>query len=405
MKEFPHLAHLDPLTNVQSEASLPPEPACAHLSDVLALVEPQIGAALLDAPGRAALHYLARHVPVILSPFWGLEVRLGEPAARADFLWEVTQGNGGIPALAGYHSPHDLAPDITRALRQRSPFWQELGRFAKEWLDSPDWSKRLGNIWLEVDAASTLASSEAALDEGLDQPSLFWGSSNRTAGADRDLLTHLGALGRRFYGLELDQTRIDAITRTIPEEAKVFQMGVMGARAEPVARLCVNNLDAERRDHWLAAIGWPGDRGRLHDALDRLAPLCASGLALNVDIFPDRVGPKLGVEFYSAERMLAMDTWQLLHDELLSEGLARADKLAALADYPWYKRFRQFGAWRRTPPIGYPVIATNLHHVKLNFVEDAVIEAKVYLGVYRPLMDYSVHSNPEGADGEGGWLR
>ena len=397
MKPFELLPDLDPLANVQPEPSLPPPPSCARLSDVLTLVEPRLGAALLDAPGRAALRHVADRLSAHLSCFWGLEIRLGDPAPRADFLWEVAQGNGGIPTLAG-RNPHDPAADVTVALRERSPFWRELGRFAGEWLDGPDWRRRVANIWLEVDAAA----ADARLDAQLDRPSLFWGWNPQEAGSDRELLAHLAMLGRRFYGLELDQARIDAAAAAIPASGVAFQVGVMGARANPAVRLCVKNLDAGMTDRWLAAIGWPGNRALLRDTLARLAPVCGT-IALDVDILPDRVGPKLGIEVYSAERMLSVDTWRPLHDELLAQGLARGDKLAALANFPWHRRYRQLNAWRRTPPLGYPILVTNLHHLKLVFVEDAVIEAKAYLAVFRPVIDYSPTRGHQ-MDGGGGWL-
>ena len=391
------LSDLQSLTNVRSDRSLPPETFCARLSDVLALVGPRLGAALLDATGRAALHSVAECIPALLSSFWGLEIRLGDPAPRADFLWQVRQGSGGIPTLAG-RNPQDPAADIAAALRERSLFWQELGRFAEEWLDSPDWLGRLGNIWLEADTASAAG---AQLSACLDRPNMFWGANGRTKGSDRDLLGHLGTLGRRFYGLELDPARIDAIANTIPPGGMVFQMGVMGAREVPVMRLCVKHPDAGMQIRWLAEIGWPGDRASLRDTLARLEPLCGE-IALNVDILPDRVGEKLGLEVYSAERTLSMDTWQPIHDQLLVQGLARADKLAALRDFPWFQRFRQFGAWHRTPPVGFPVLATNLHHLKLIFVGDAVIEAKAYLGIFRPMIDYSPTRGGD-LEGGGGW--
>ena len=397
MNPFDILPELDPLANVRVEKSLPPQPSCARLSDVLTLVEPRLGAPLLDSPGRAALRHVADRIPAHLSCFWGLEIRLGDPSPRADFLWEVAQGNGGIATLAG-RNPHDPAADATAALRERSPFWRELGRFAGEWLDTPDWLRRVGNIWLEVDAAA----SDARLDAQLDRPNLFWGWNPREAGSDRDLLAHLAMLGRRFYGLELDQERIDAVADAIPGESVAFQMGVMGARTRPAVRLCVRNLDAGMTDRWLAAIGWPGNRARLRDTLARLAPLCGT-IALNVDILPDRVGPKLGIEIYSAERTLSVDTWRPLHDELLAQGLARADKLAALEDFPSHRRYRQLDVWRGTPPLGYPVLVTNLHHLKLVFAEDAAIEAKAYLAVFRPVIDYSPTRGHE-MDGGGGWL-
>lgn len=376
---------------------MPRQTSCASLSDVLALVEPRFGAALLDPPGRAALHHVADRISAHLSPFWGLEVRLGDHARRGDLLWEVAQRSGGIRTLAG-RDPHDPAAGVTGALRRRSPFWGELGRFAEEWLDRPEWFRRLGNIWLEADLAS--ASSDAMLDACLDRPNLFWGPNRLVTGSDRELLGHLATLGRRFYGVELDRERIDAIADTIPAQGRVFQMGVMGARGVSAVRLCVKDLDAGTMERWLAAIGWPGDRARLRDTLARWHPR-GGEIALDVDILPDQVGPKLGLELYGARRTLSMDTWQPLHDELLARGLARADKLAALRAVPSFRQYRQIGAWLRTPPVGYPVMVTNLHHLKLVVVEDAVIEAKAYVGVFRPMVDYSRFLLPTGSgDGE-----
>ena len=212
----------------------------------------------------------------------------------------------------------------------------------------------------------------------------------------------VATLGRRFYGLELDQARIDAVADTIPAQGKVFQMGVMGARASPAMRLCVKGLDPEAMEGWLAAIGWPGDRARVRDTLAQLRPLC-SEIALNVDVLPDRVGPKLGIEMYSPLRTLSMDTWQPLHDELIALGLAQVDKLAALEGFPSYRRYRQAYVWVRTPPLGYPLLVTNLHHLKLVVVGGAAIEAKAYLGVFRPMIDYSSIQGGE-PEGDDGWL-
>ena len=404
MSPFEHLSDLDPLVDVRRDGDLPPQTSCDRLSDVLALVEPRLGAALLDEPGRAALRHVAGRLSAHLSPFWGLEVRLGDPAPRADFLWEVarvTQGGiptlGGIQTLAG-RNPRDPAAGVTAALRQRSPFWHEIGRFAEEWLDGVDWRRRLRNVWLEVDSAAT--SPDTTLEACLDRPSLFLGPNRSVAGSDRELLGgHLAALGRRFYGLDLDQARIDAIADTLPGGAQVFQMGVMGARAVPAVRLCVKGLDPGTIVRWLAVIGWPGDRARLRGALARLMPLCGE-IALNVDLLPDRVGPKLGIEMYSARPTPSMDTWQPLHDELGARGLTRADKLAALQDFPSFQRYRQADVCLRTPHLGYPVLVTNLHHLKLVFVGDAAVEAKAYLGIYRPIIDYSLLG---GGLEEGGW--
>ena len=396
MDPFELPTDIDPFAHLSGSETLPPQPSCARLSDVLALVEPRLGEALLDAPARAALHRVADRISVHLSPFWGLEVRLGDPAPRADFLWEVRQGSLGILTLAG-RNRHDPAAEATSALRERSPFWREMGRFAEEWLDSPDWLRRLGSVWLEADSAS-----DSRLDACLDQPSLFWGPNAAVGGSDRELLGQLATLGRRFYGLALEQARIDAVANTIPAQGRAFQVGVMGARENPAVRLCVKGLDAGTTERWLAAIGWPGDRAHLRDILARLKPLCGH-IALNVDILPSRLGPRLGLELYGAQPTLSMDIWHPLHDELAARGLARTDKLDALKDLPSYQLYQQMAAWLRTPPLGFPVLTTNLHHLKLVIVGDAIIEAKAYLSVYFPVMDYSSISG-QATESGGDWL-
>lgn len=384
-----------PLSNLQSEGSLPRQPTCERLSDVLRIVEPRLGAALLDETGRARLRRAADTIPASLTTFWGLEVRLGDPAPRGDLLWEVRPANGGVSALAG-RADRGRTAGLASALRERSTFWRELGGFASEWLDGPDWSRRLRNIWLEADTASM-----AKIDVCLDRPNLFWGPNDSVAGADRDMLGRLWTLGRRFYGVELDRARVDAIVGTIPAQALIFQMGVMGARAMPSLRLCLKIPGTRAKVGWLAEIGWPGDLASLGNALDRLADRCGE-VALNVDFLADRVNPKLGLEIYSAERTMSMDTWQPLLDELLAQGLARRDKLAALKDFPWWQRYRQFGVWREDPPLGFPVLLTNLHHLKLTFVDSAAAEAKAYLCVYRPRIEYAPPLEGD-TDLEGRW--
>ena len=84
MNPFPQMSDPDPSDYTYRDRSLPPEPLCTRLSDVLALVESRLGAALLDATGRTELHSVADRIPALLSSFWGLEIRIGDPAPRAE---------------------------------------------------------------------------------------------------------------------------------------------------------------------------------------------------------------------------------------------------------------------------------------------------------------------------------
>ena len=380
MNPMEHLFDLDPLINVRRESDLPPQTSCDRLSDVLALVEPRLGAALLDEPGRAALHHIAGRISTHLSPFWGLEVRLGDPAPRADILWEVTQENSGISTLAG-RNPHDPAADVTAALRQRSPFWHEIGRFAEEWLDSVDWRRRLLNIWLEVDSSTT--SSDTTLDAYLDRPSLFLGPNHRSVtGPARELAGASGGAGppplRAGPGPGADRRDHQYPS---PGRRGCSRWGSWVRGAIPVVRLCVKG-PGYRDDCALACrhrlAGRSGAPVRHPGPTE--AP-CAVKSHSTWTSSPIGWARSWGLRCTLPGERCPMNAWQPLHDELSARGLTRADKLAALEDFPSFQRYRQADVWlRSTPPLGYPVLATNLHHLKLVVVGDAAIEAKVYLG-------------------------
>ena len=367
--------------------SLPREPSSTSLSDVLTLVESRFDDSLLDARGRSVLHSVSSQIPRLLSSFWGIEILLGDAAPRADFLWQVDKEGADLLKRAR-HSRHDPATKLAGTLRDRSPFWQEFGHFAEEWLDNPKWLDRLLNTWLEADTASA---PDAILDSLLDKPNMFWGAVSRQKNAGPELIRLLGTLGQRFYGMEMDAARINAVADSISSESLVFQMGIMGARTKPVIRLCVKNPDMGEHERWLTEIGWPGDKASLRKTLDWLCPLSGE-IALNVDILSDKVGESLGIEVYSAERVLSIETWQPLFDELLARGLARAEKLTALRYIPWSQRFRQLGVLTRRPPVGFPVLVMNLHHLKLIFSRGELVKAKAYIGVFFPAYRYI--SNP-----------
>ena len=359
--------------------SLPREPACVSLSDVLKLAEPRFDRVLVDDSGLARLHVLAHAIPMLLSPFWGIEIRLGDSAPSADFLWLMERK--GVRRFGrtarGRHGP---AAGLARCLRKRSPFWREFGRFAGEWTDNREWSG-MHNIWFEVDAASTPV---AQLATGLDRPNMFFGATDRKSRSGRDLIERLGELGRRFYGLETDPAWFRHIAATVPEGSLVFQMGIMGARTSPVTRLYVKNPDMAAHERWLGEIGWPGDMEGLRGTLNWLRPHCGE-IALSVDILPEAAGANLGIEIYGVKREFSIDTWLPLFDELGERGLARDDKLMAMGKIPWIQRFRQVGVWLRDPPIGFPLVAVNLHHLKVVLAGAEPSRAKAYVAIYFPV--------------------
>ena len=345
------------------------------------MVESRFGAALLDADARSRLHFLASHIPIYRSSFWGFEILLDDPAPRADFLWQIDRESAEVFLEHGRESGDATTVELAADLSRRSTFWREFDQFEQEWMSCPQWRRRLLNVWFEVDAA---AAPRAKLGEGLDQPNVFWGAGMEDAAADRDLLRMLAPLGRRFYGTEMETARAEMIADSLPDESRVFQMGIMGSREQATTRVCVKHPDAAILERWLAEIEWPGNRARLRETFDWLLPL-SHEIALNVDFLADRVGENLGIEVY-VERKLSIDCWLPLFDQLLTRRLARADKLEALGQIPFSEQFRQLWVWYRKPPIGFPVLTMNLHHLKLVLRGDEIVKVKAYIGVYFPAL-------------------
>ncbi|NVO58352.1 hypothetical protein HW561_21430 [Rhodobacteraceae bacterium B1Z28] len=372
-------------------------PHCQSIGDVLRLIAPRIRPELVDTTGMTRLYHVADQLPAEMAPFWGLELRLGDRAPRADILWEIAQGNGSISALAGDHVMASSSSSSTSVLK-RSAFWDDLSNFALDWRDGPQWKPMLGNVWLEVDSASTEGHE---LKSCLDKPCMFWGPNKQSKGSDRVLLAALPELGHRFFQLDIDSGHLAKFADALPEGATVFQMGVMGARDVVVTRLCLTGLDCEAAIAWLDQIGWPGDLGTVETVWQNYVDPLGEP-ALNIDLMPDGVGPKLGVELYAKENAFSTQPWESAFSLLQTAGLARPEKISALRDLPFLEHYA-LPTWSADgPQVIYPALSCNLHHLKLVIVGAEVIEAKAYVGVLRPPFNQSPTQGGE-AEGGGGW--
>jgi hypothetical protein len=391
---------LDPTAAPRKDANLPMEPSIATLADALEHVRPRLSAELTDAAAVRAVAQVAGAIPATLSSFWGLESRLGVPEARVDFLWELRRASPGADLLAG-QGPDSPARRQIDTLCAQSPTWAALRRFAESWLQDSAEARAILNIWLEADTGGT--DDPLHLTKLLHKPCVFWGADPETPSADRALLARLPDLAKQIFDLHVDPARLSVAVAQLPDRAEVFQMGVMGARAGSVTRLCLRKIDPLETANWLTSIGWPGDADAVQAIMRRLRPMVGQ-IALNVDILPQGTGPKLGLELYRPGEGIDPAQWRPLFDTLTQMGLARTDKLAGLSAFPHQQRYSQSAALRRDPPLGYPVIVQNLHHIKLVMTGSTPVEAKAYLGVYRPGFDYSDFVGGQESGARGGWI-
>jgi hypothetical protein len=377
------------------------EPAAGaeSLAWSLAHCTPSFSDALIGDRSSSALAAACAQLPLDLSTFWGVETPLGDPAPGVDFLVEIKRGSPGHQVLASAPGP------LIEAMRRSSEAWQALLGFARRWADDDDpLHDAVRNIWLEFDLIAASRSGDPM--DALDHPCVFWGPEAQAAGT----LTTGGLLAlvaRSFtpFPRRVPHDALEAATRMLPAGARVFQVGAMHARGDVVLRVCVNRIAPADIPPWLGALGWPGDLQALTATLDALGPMTRT-LAVDVDFTEAGVGATLGVECYQDWNVLERSQWTRLLDRVADLRLLDPSKREALAAFPARTDF-PLSAQLPLKRHGflYPVLFRNVHHIKLAFRDASVIEAKGYLGVARPGVNFEAFSQTGTTGGSGDeWL-
>lgn len=368
------------------------------MAEVLDQCRPSITGGLIDPARLAQLDALCARLPLQFSAFWGLECRLADPEPRVDLLFEIKRDSARHHLLAGDGKASGLDE-----LCEAYPAWAALRAFARAWRDDPR-GTLVANVWVELDLVA--ADHAAPPRDALAHPSIFWGP-DRTAVRDWTALDQLLAFAAAAYPpfpAVLPRNRIEQAVRRLPEEARVFQLGAMQSRGDVMLRMCVNRFAPGAMAAWLRELDWPGDAAALDDALRPVAAM-AREVTLDVDFTADGLGAKIGLECYQEWPALDVAQWQGLVDHARALGLARDEKAAAVLAWPAETRYtlRQQYDGQHDGHM-FPVVFRNIHHIKLAFVNDAMVEAKAYLGVTRPgfRIGFPMRTIPDGEPEE--WL-
>ena len=114
--------------------------------ETLALVEPDVPAALISTAALAQAKALIAQLPDVFSAYY-LECRLGSTASRVDLLACILAADGGRQAIMGEAgATGKLAPLLAE------PMWQRINRFLTVWQQatSPLYDQ-VPFVWLEFD--------------------------------------------------------------------------------------------------------------------------------------------------------------------------------------------------------------------------------------------------------------
>jgi hypothetical protein len=362
------------------------------LKDVLEIAKSGIPAAIIGQEGYAPLSIVAEKLPFELSSFWGFESRLGEAEAVVDILFEIKRQSRGRFILAGRY------PSELDTLCREQDSWRRLREFAIHWADSGhDFAKSIRNIWLEFDTASAGGLREAA--HILQQPCIFLGPDTVSLQKSRAA----EVIGEALEVLQQQGSQRWDIKRFIyhmPEEAQVFQVGLMLSRANTGLRICVFRLKNEDVIPWLAEMGWPGDTAALSELLQRL-PEGLDAFAVDVNLLPDgRLAEKIGIECYMDWLVDDPRQWEPMIRLMEKENLCIPAKSTGLIDFQGSTVVPE--EWNR-PSEGkmYTRLYRRIHHIKLSVESERFTEAKAYLAINHPGINYGgFHKKNAG----GAWL-
>lgn len=367
------------------------------LLPLLAAAAARLDPALVGPAASARVAATLARLPAALSDLAYLEVRL-DARPTVDLVLHVAAAARPL-LVAGPPWPGlaDWSPD--------APAWARVAALARAWRgDDPALAALVHHLWLEFDLDGAEHPAPPALPPGVfacfgelrpaEHAPARWAHAARRA-----LATLVGAnaggpaavdgpdgvvsaAGATPMALPAALAApLDACLAALPAAAYLPYVGAMLGRGRESARLCVVGLDAPALAAYLRAVGWARD-ARLDATLGALVaaqpagPLHGVGM-LHLDVARDgpwRAGFEFG--FQRAPQRAGRLAEEALLAALIAAGLARADKVRALARWPG-------GAAVRTAGAAPCVVARRVNHVKLVARPGHPLEAKVYLAAQR----------------------
>lgn len=351
------------------------------------VVAPYIPPQLISPTHLSHIGEVACSLPGAISSFFGFECRLGERVPRADFLACIKVADGGREILAGQHPTTDLPETLFNDV-----VWQRVRLFSRHWANQESiLYKQADNIWVEFDIDGP--------PSNIPVPSLFFGPKriqSRSASSPQSTIvahphqwitrTALPLVLGNFLPQAAEQKLFECFD-ALPVDAEVFQIGVMLARKSEVVRLCVRNIAPVQIPAYLARLGWSGQEGRLRTLMTELSSGVGS-INLNFDV-SDRILPKIGLECYFD---IPANPWVKLQqflDHLVGTGLCLPEKRDALFAYIgqscesnhelWPTHLRHASRFLNGKFLS--AFFRTLHHIKIVYQPDSVLEAKAYLAV------------------------
>lgn len=350
------------------------------LTQYLDLLKPLLSESLIDAEHWANIEAIAHWLPGSITNFFGFEFPLGDPIPQADFLLHIGSEEIGQQILAGQTSRYLLHPGIFT-----KPIWQQIQKFTQSWLDESSLlCKHINNIWLEFDVDGTL--------QNFPIPSCFFGSNTIRfqSGVAKNTcawVTQIAITQLQGHSINSDiEEQLFHCIDVLPQEAYIFQVGLMLARHSEQVRICIRNISTLQIVQYLEKLNWSGSITKLESILSTYGEL-VDRIDIDLDIGASGLGSKLGLECYLRAQPRHNPRWETFLNTLSEVRLCLPQKRDALLAYPsfireknhrhqWPSHLLKLSQFLGTPYEG--VFFQGLHHIKLVYKANQITEAKAY---------------------------
>jgi len=324
---------------------------------------------------------IARYFPGNITSFLGFECRLGTSDSRVDWAFAISSVERDRFVFANLLN-NGYMPD--QFMQQDA--WRRINDFVNAWINPDSFLRHNINcFWLEFDMPECLPDVPV--------PSIFFGPGKPANGRASDLSNYEWIINTALpilKGRRLKKTveyKIRECLEALPENASLFQVGMMLSRSNDVIRLCVNHMNPEQIISYLNTIGWRDETGEFIRLMKELEDK-ADRFVLGFDVTEEGIGSRIGVELsFSSDDFPYATRWKRLLDYLVDKGWCLPEKREALLNYQDSEVFSGgvmkplTSASRCLDDLINSKIVRYINHVKIVYEPGERVEAKAYPAV------------------------
>ena len=333
----------------------------SSFAQVMTAIRPCISKDLHDGQPWERLLACTRDLPAEAATYWfGFEYKLQDPLPAADLCIGVRLHS----LISRHYADRGRAAGADAAA---AAFAQALLESER---DGSFLSRVIGGAIVEYDISTDLGSRSPGIFLACPE---FWDRGKR---GHTDPGALCAALAAATGQPECDKQRqsLEMLFNALPSGVRIPFAGAFPGRGSRSVRVLVAGLEADDVPGLLQRVNWPGSISAATAAVSGFRDL-APYITVAIDVGPDGVSPRLGLEMFQSPSLLdrfesSPEVWQRFIDRLVERGLCLPAKAVGLRDTARL----QFVA---DPASGFRARRV-INHFKIGLHNDSV-EAKAYV--------------------------